>query len=312
MRELRGGAIVSMIAWLLASHAGAQPLPLGGELQVNTRTSSFQRGASVAVDAQGGFLVVWGGGDQDGSNTGVFARRFSSAGAALGVELQVNTYTTESQSDPRVAREDDGDFVVVWQSEGQDGENHGIFARRFTSAGVPLAGELQINSYTSSQQVDPLVALRSGGGFVVAWGSYNQDGEKFGVFARRFDAGGVPQASELMVNEFAAGDQFPSGLAIDDTGRFVVAWASYEQDGSQYGVFARRFDSLGSPIGGEFQINTYTPGGQRDPTVAMSGSGQFVVAWSSYGYGPDRIVARRFGADGLPLGPELEINGGDA
>jgi hypothetical protein len=237
-------ALLSVLAFLIAGHANAQPLPLGAEFQVNTRTSGYQRGGEVAVDGLGGFVIVWGSQYQDGSSGAVLVRRFNSAGLALGVELQVNTYTIESQSDPDVAREDDGDYVVVWRSTDQDGSENGIFARRFNSAGLALGAEFQVNTYTSSQQVDPLVATSSSGGFVVVWGSYNQDGSHFGVFARRFNGSGLPLGSEFMVNSFTSADQFPSGLAINDAGGFVVAWASYGQDGGGDGIFGQRFLAL--------------------------------------------------------------------
>ena len=59
----------------------------------------------------------------------------------VGVELQVNTYTTSDQRSPDVALDGDGDFVVVWTSAGQDGSQGGAFGRRFGSAGGALGSE---------------------------------------------------------------------------------------------------------------------------------------------------------------------------
>jgi hypothetical protein len=161
-----------------------------------------------------------------------------------------------------------------------------------------------------SQQADPLVATNNGGGFVAVWGSLAQDGGQFGVFAKRFDAGGQPQGVEFQVNSYTPQDKFPFGVAMDGVGGFVVTWASYQQDGSAYGVFARRFDSGGTPLGVEFQVNSYTVGGQGGGALAMAGSGDFVVAWVSYaGDGSDyRVFARRFDAAGLPLAAELQVS----
>ena len=54
-------------------------------------------------------------------------------------------------------------------------------------------------------------------------------------------------------------------MAVDADGDFVVAWRQLHQDGSDFGVFARRFSSAGTPLGGEFQVNTYTTSGQCYP-----------------------------------------------
>ncbi len=57
--------------------------------------------------------------------------------------------------------------------------------------------------------------------------------------------------------------------------------ASYGQDGDQYGVFGRRFDSAGGRLGVELQIDTYTTGFQWQPDVAIEDNGDFVVVWST-------------------------------
>jgi hypothetical protein len=46
-------------------------------------------------------------------------------GAPLGGELAVNTYTTALQERPETACNDDGRFVIVWDSESQDGDLSG-------------------------------------------------------------------------------------------------------------------------------------------------------------------------------------------
>jgi hypothetical protein len=69
--------------------------------------------------------------------------------AARGIEFQVNTYTSDSQSGQSVSSSAEGDFVVVWQSR-QDGDGFGVFARRFSSSGIPLTSELQIHHHCQS------------------------------------------------------------------------------------------------------------------------------------------------------------------
>ena len=48
-------------------------------------------------------------------------------------------------------------------------------------------------------------------------------------------------------------------------------------DGSSSGIVGRRFDGAGTPLGGEFQVNTFTTGYQVTPAVAADGAGNFVV-----------------------------------
>ena len=280
----------------------------GNEFQVNTYSTNTQRYPALAVEADGDFVVTWESEDQDGADYGIFARRFSATGVAQGIEFQVNTYTPGQQARPAVAVDGDGDFVITWQSFGQDDYFHAIFARRFNAAGAAQAVEFQVNTYTFNYQTRPAVAMSRGGDFVVTWQSNVQDGASYGIFARRFNAVGAPQAAELQVNTYTTNNQSVPDIAMGVAGDFVVAWNSY-RDGSTYGIFARRFNAAGAPLATEFQVNTYTPGKQYQPAVAVDGDGDFVVAWGSlqdgYFYG---VFARRFGAVGAPQAVEFQIN----
>ncbi|MCG8455583.1 MAG: hypothetical protein MI919_04825, partial [Holophagales bacterium] len=60
-------------------------------------------------------------------------------GSAVGAEIQVNTYTTSFQDSPSVAVDADGDFVVVWTSNGSDGTDNSSYSIQKTGPGfVPV------------------------------------------------------------------------------------------------------------------------------------------------------------------------------
>jgi len=104
----------------------------GGEFRVNTYTTGDQSEPAVAIFEGGSFVVVWTSG-QDGSGSGVFAQRYAAGGAPLGPEFRVNTFTTGSQDQPRVAAGGAGEFMVVWTSEAQDGSGPGVFGQRYAA-----------------------------------------------------------------------------------------------------------------------------------------------------------------------------------
>jgi len=159
------------------------------------------------MDGGGSFVVVWLSRDsnQDGHNAGIFGRRYDSAGAALGAEFQVNVHTTGTQSFPRVASDDAGNFVVVWDSVGQDSDGYAVFARRYDSAGLPLDGEFQVNTYTTRHQADAGLSVDGAGNFVIVRYSDGQDGDSYGVFGRRYDSSGVAQGAEFQINTYTTG-----------------------------------------------------------------------------------------------------------
>src|SRR6185503_16835389 len=109
--------------------------------------------------------------------------------------------------------------------------------RRFDAAGVAQGTEFLVNSYTTSFQFQPSMAADASGNFVVVWVSNAQDGSAYGVFGQRFDAAGVPQSGEFLVNSFTTGNQTFPRVASDTNGNFVVVWSSDAQDGSGTGMF---------------------------------------------------------------------------
>jgi hypothetical protein len=104
----------------------------GVEFQVNSYTSGHQQTPVVAVRDDGSFAVVWTSPqDGPGPSYGIFGRRFASNGAPFATEFQVNVATATQQTLPAIAMEPDGDFVVAWDSNYEDGASGGVFARRF-------------------------------------------------------------------------------------------------------------------------------------------------------------------------------------
>ncbi len=307
--RLRGFGAFALAAGVCAS-ALAQATAAGTEFRVTVTFTHSQRSPSVAAGGNGDFVVTWASASQDGGFYGIFARRFSAAGAPQGSEFQVNTYTPVDQTFPVVARAVGGDFVIAWQSLGQDGSGNGVFARRFNAAGVPQAGEIQVNAHTLAAQAVPAVGIDAEGDFVVTWQSTDQDGAGPGIFARRFNAAGVPQGSEFQVNTFFTSDQGAPAVAMGLSGDFIVAWNSFYQDGASHGVFARRFGAGGAPQSSEFQINTFTVGPQMFPALALNSDGDFVVAWQSFGQdgSENGVFARRFNFAGVPQAAEFRVN----
>ena len=107
--------------------------------------------------------------------------------------------------------------MLVWQSIGQDGGDNGVFGRRFNSSGTAQAEEFQVSVYTTATQAAPAVAVTGAGRFVVAWNSEGQDGDGYGIFARRFDAAANAVGGELQVNAYTAGADLPGPSASTAT-----------------------------------------------------------------------------------------------
>lgn len=237
-------------------------------------------------------------------------------------DQQVNTYTTDSQDSPEVARDAVGNVVVVWTSRGSSGtdsDENSIQGRRYASDGSTLGGDFQVNTYTTSIQYTPAIASDADGNFVVVWASHGSGGTDSSVGsiqAQRFASDGSTLGGQVQVNSHTPTNQKTPAVALDADGDFVVVWAgrsSPETDSQFYSIQGRRFGSDGSASSGDFQVNVYTTGYQELPFVAMAPDGAFVVVWASRGSsGTDSsfrsVQGRRFASDGSAAGGEFQVN----
>ncbi len=214
-----------------------------------------------------------------------------------------------------------GNFVVVWQSYGSAGTDDSydsIHAQRFSADGAPAGTEFQVNSYTFYRQTEPDVVMRPAGDFVVVWNSDPAAGDSYwSIEGQRFSAIGNPLGSQFRVNSLTANRQDKAAIAAAPDGRFVVVWESRGSGGSDtelMSIQGQRFAADATPVGGQFQVNSYTPGQQLLPAVGVGPAGFFVVVWQSTGSnGTDdsetSILGQRFSASGAPVGGEFQVNG---
>lgn len=247
--------------------------------------------------ADGSFVVAF----QSANDSDIYFQRYDASGIAQGANVKVNSYTTDIQNVPDIAVADDGKFIVVWESNAEDGSGYGIYGQRFDAAGTTLGTAFKVNSTTAGNQWLPSVAAASDGSFVVSWESDLQDGSGFGIYAQRYNSAGVAQGGEIQVNSHTPGDQGSSHIDLRRDGNFIVTWRSSAQDGAGWGVYAQQFDAAGNRLGNETLVNSTTSGSQTDPSVAYAGN-QAVVVWSGEGVGDTNgVFAQRFDTNSAPV-----------
>lgn len=321
-RRTRAGAIrtrcASFVEPLERRYLMAGWSPVGPETLVNDTTAGIQETRyeghkAVASDDNGRYVIVWSGSGA-GDTSGVYARRYNASGP-LGPSFQVNTVIAGVQAEPAVAMDNAGNFIVVWSSNGTDGSGWGVYGQRYDAAGNPLGGEFQVNVTTAGNQNQPSVAADADGDFVVTWTSANLDGMGLGIAGRRYNAAGIPQGAQFIVNSYTDGDQVLSAVAMDDAGNFTVVWQSDYSPTSSIGIFMQRYSAAGSAVGFLTVVNTTTNGYQLAPSIGMNGAGTYVVAWTSDRLdgvpqdGDGRgVFAQRYTSAGAKTGLEFGVN----
>jgi len=108
---------------------------------------------------------------------------------------------------------------------------------------------------------------------------------------------GTPLGPQFVVNEGGPDEYVDRGLvASRPSGEFVVVW----DDGGAYG---QRYAAAGSPLGGNFLVESSGAGSAYEPAVATRPNGGFLVAWRESG-----VWVRRYDEDGVPLQESLPVS----
>jgi hypothetical protein len=241
---------------IAARRYDASGAPLGAEFVVNTYTTGFQAYPTVAMAADGRFVIVWEDyAGHDGSLSGIFGQRYGADGARLGGEFQLNSGAPAvgRQDTPAIAMTPSGEFAVTWRTQDSlpgPSASWDVAVRRFDASATPIGFEFLANSFTTGHQITGRQGIASDalGNLIVTWDDIltYADGEfgSAGVFAQRFTASGARRGNEFHVNTFTPYSQRRSSVVSDEVGNFVVTWDSQFQDGGSYGVFAQRYGGL--------------------------------------------------------------------
>lgn len=127
----------------------ARTMNTSGELNENelivTSVTGDQGNPKIALLPNDKFIITWNDlSNSDGTGKKVKAKIFDSSLNLVGSEIDVNTFKGNNQYTwiganqalPKVSTGKDGEFNIVWTSEGQDGSGKSVHIKRFNSNGT--------------------------------------------------------------------------------------------------------------------------------------------------------------------------------
>ncbi len=297
-----GQLTTSPVAAYILFNPQMTPIAKTGDIKLATASHPL-----VAGLIGNNFVAIWESGD--GSGKGVYGRIFSNRCTTISSEFRVNDYTVGDQVPTGVIGLTNAGFVVTWQSDGQDGESLGAYARVFDSIGVASSPDIQLAISTAGMQYQPRIISLSNNDFVTTWTSDHLLGFNYG-YSRVFSVTGVP-----LYNEFRTSGYFENhfSFAIDVTTNndfYIVTRSEANRDGSQSGIFAQKFTSNTTLSGSEFQVNTYTTDRQDFPDISVfPESNHFIIVWQNKALsGTQDIQGQIFYNDNSKSNSELLIN----
>ncbi len=187
----------------------------------------------------------------------------------------------------------DGKSIVAWNQS----------AQRISADGSAIGTPIQLDTVNDNSVVEDISADPAGN-FVVVWYLYYE------VRGRCFQADGTPLGPDFALDDMGRGGESPA-VEVAPDGSFVAVWVEqYYESGSgfDYQISARRFSSDCEPLGSTFTVNNLNTGDEATPDIAMDAAGNFMVVWAGLDKSGSGIFARRFDANGTPLGGQFRVN----
>ncbi len=183
-----------------------------------------------------------------------------------------------------------GGWVVTWAAEDSQGDGYGIFQQLYGADGAPIGAPVLVadNDFRTSTSVTVL----SDGGWAVSWSAMGD------IYQQRFDQSGARIGVPTRVNTQHAGVQDEPVITSLQNGGWTVTWSS--SDGSSpLSIRQQLYDSSGSPVGTETQVNLVDNNSHLNPSVAALSDGGWVVTW----YSQWNIYQQRYDVGGNAIGP---------
>lgn len=243
-------------------------------------------------------------------------------------EYLVNSVSTSSQQNARIAALSGGGFVITWvdysgyaadPASADDPFEAALRGQLYTADGQRSGAPFLVNSTTTNSQFQPAITPLADGGFAVAWSDSSQSGgdtSSFAIRAQFFNAKGRKTQGELLINTTTQYAQFEPAIKALTNGDLIVVWTDFSGAGGDAFGSALKAQILaadGSRKGSEFLVNTTVVDSQSQPTIAALADGGFVVAWRDDSQAePDpsnaAIRGQVFDASGATRGAEFLIN----
>lgn len=179
----------------------------GGNFKIKVDNDNIFRqqwNSSVSMDASGNFVISWEDNYcwDDSTGNDIYAQRYNRLGEPLGMNFRVDSDVIGAgQETPCVAKSRSGNFLVCFEDERNWWTNReDIYCQLYNSSGNPLGTNFRANDDSGSvEQVHPVIAIDSYGGFVICWQDY-RNGD-WDIYAQRFYSNGSRWGPNYLVNQ---------------------------------------------------------------------------------------------------------------
>jgi hypothetical protein len=253
-----------------------------GEVEVTpTLSEGFQAAfkPAVARDDAGDVIVAFVDQAQSESPQTIEVQRLDASGNLLGSAMPLSGGDSPL-SGPALGADGQGDFVVTWTTNFN--QTPEIVFERFSAIGKALDPSPVNVTDTQDNSVSSIGVAHDTGNFVISWTDRTPGDIR--VLAERFSSTGTALGSIFQANTNPLNQLASTSVAVDNTGDFVVTWATGPIESQlPASVFARTCNADGSPESTAFKVNQTSFDSGAVDVATDATLHQFVVNWGANG-----------------------------
>lgn len=280
--------------------------PIGSGFVVNEGSSAFSE-VCAATSLNGRSVVVWQDERYGYGEMVIFGQHLGENGTLIGSNFMIADDGSRIQTEPALAANENGDFVIVW--EGERNRSHDLFGQRYQKNGESVGGNFKINAPSAANEFrshcsKPAVAMDSAGNFMVVWqNDQNGDRDIFGQFYN-FDGSVLIQNFKVNDDTTEANSHYYPAITYDQQGNFLVVWQD-ARDGYVH-IYGQYYNREGLAVGPNFRI-TNSESISTSPAIAADATGNIIMTWSDRRNGKEAIYCQRYRSGCYPVGEEIIV-----
>jgi hypothetical protein len=221
----------------------------------------------------------------------------------------VNTLVRHQQTDPSIARLEDGGYVICWDYRTNGTNNIEVHAQRFGVVGNFVGDEFLVNSSVGGLRFMSTVEGLADGGYIIGWVADDQNNQARNVYVQRYSVEGIAVGGETQVN-VGNGYCLSPSIAAQSDGGYVISWQTYDANTSSYSTQLQHFGSAGVPSAPQQQIDS---AGQSFEAlvglVTLNDGSNVVCIQKNDPQGITSVFTKAYDAEGQAIGDFHQIAG---
>jgi hypothetical protein len=287
--------------------------PVGGNFKVtdNPDISRAMRKPFISYNYSDIIVVVWQDYRDHRGYSNIYGQLYDSTWTPINANFRISDASSllTSQTLPQVSIDGDGNFVVTWSDHRNNHFCPDVYAQRYDNTGSPKGSNFKVNKLSPGRQryTNSAIGMNpTTGDFIIVWQDITQalDAE---ILAQLYDSeGGTVENNFSLIPDEGMGRQKQHQVSMNEDGNFIIVWEDTRYNKKV--IFAQRYDSLGNPIGPNWEVTNISKAAYS-PSVAINSEGVFVITWVyEEPNHTTHIYARKYSSSGTPLGPEFQVD----